>query len=72
MIGCEGEECGGVLEPFKDASQKEWQPEEWAVKTKELTGRVLCVPCFIKWQKEQKAIKEAEKAEKAKQKAGGK
>ena len=73
MIGCEGEECGGVLEPFKDASQKEWQPEEWAVKTKELTGRVLCVPCFIKWQKEQKAIKEAEKVEKAKkEKAGGK
>jgi hypothetical protein len=73
MIGCEGEDCGGILEPFEDASHKQWDPDEWAVKTKELTGRKLCVACFIKWQKEQKAAKEAEKAEKAKKdKAGGK
>jgi len=72
MIGCEGEECGGIIEPFIDGAKKEWQPEEWAEETKKRTGRKLCVACFIKWQKEQKAIKEAEKAEKAKQKAGGK
>jgi hypothetical protein len=72
MIGCEGEECGGILEPFKDADENEWQPEAWAEKTKQMTGRKLCVACFIKWQKEQKAIKEAEKAAKQKDKAGGK
>jgi len=73
MIGCEGEECGGIIEPFIDGVKKEWQPEEWAEETRKRTGRKLCVACFIKWQKEQKAIKEAEKAEKAKKdKAGGK
>jgi len=73
MIGCEGEECGGIIEPFIDGVKKEWQPEEWAEETKKRTGRKLCVACFIKWQKEQKAVKEAEKAEKAKKdKAGGK
>jgi len=73
IIGCEGEDCGGIIEPFIDGAKKEWQPEEWAEETRKRTGRKLCVACFIKWQKEQKAIKEAEKAEKAKKdKAGGK
>ncbi len=71
MIGCEGEDCGGILEPFVDKNTgTEWQPEAWAEKTKQMTGRKLCVACFIKWQKEQKAAKEAEKAKK--EKAGGK
>jgi len=70
MIGCEGEDCGGILEPFIDADKNEWQPEAWADKTKELTGRKLCVACFIKWQKEQKATKEAEKAAKKAGKEG--
>jgi len=64
MIGCEGEDCGGILEPFVDATGKEWNPEAWAEETKTRTGRKLCVACFIKWQKEQKAIKDAEKAAK--------
>jgi len=60
MIPCE--ECGSILEPFKDANQNEWLPDLWSEKSKEITGRVLCVRCFIEWQKEQKAAKEAEKA----------
>ena len=56
-INCEGDDCGGVLEPFRDAQDNEWLPERWAEYTKKLTGRVLCVKCFLKWQKEQKAAK---------------
>lgn len=68
-ISCEGEECGGAIESFTDASGTQWAPVAWAAYTKKLTGRSLCVKCFLKWQKEQKAAKAAE--EKAK-KAGGK
>jgi len=53
-INCEGDDCGGVLEPFRDAQDNEWLPERWAEYTKKLTGRVLCVKCFLKWQKERK------------------
>lgn len=63
-IGCEGDDCGGVIELFTDASGTQWAPVAWAEYTKKLTGRSLCVKCFLKWQKAQKAAKAAE--EKAK------
>lgn len=69
-INCEGDECGGILESFKDANDNEWPPEKWAEYTKNQTGKILCVRCFLKWQKEQKAAKE--EVEKASKKAGGK
>ena len=64
-IGCEG--CACMLEPFENKG-KLWQPEEWAEETKKRTGKIMCVNCFITWQKEQKAIKEAAEKE-AKDKA---
>lgn len=72
-INCEGEDCGGVLEPFVDNTKHEWTPEELAEYTKKTFGLVLCKNCLMKALKKAEAEKKAaEKAAKDKAKEGGK
>jgi hypothetical protein len=71
-IGCEGEDCGGVLESFKDSLGKVWTVEGLAVHSKKSFNRVLCKTCLVKAQAaKNKATAEAKKAaEKAAKEAG--
>lgn len=72
-INCEGEDCGGILESFKDGNQKEWSPDELAKHTQEKFGRNLCKSCLVKAQAaKKKADAEAKKAAEKAAKEGGK
>lgn len=60
-IDCQGDDCGSIIEGFRDVSGKEWTAESFADWTGKNLGRKLCKDCAERLIKERQSAQQARK-----------